>query len=80
MGPLKRYEIFRKPRGANPVWIESAATLEEANQRISELVSGPSEDYFVLDRANQSFLYAPRPARCVRKLVVVATGTKIAPS
>jgi CheY-like chemotaxis protein len=70
MGPLKRYEIFRKPLDADPVWAESAETLEEANRRMGELISGRPADYFVLDRAQQSFLCAPEHAHCVRTLVV----------
>jgi hypothetical protein len=70
MGPLKRYEIFRKPLDADPVWAESAETLEDANRRIGELTSGRPADYFVFDRAKQSFLCAPQHAQCVRTLVV----------
>jgi CheY-like chemotaxis protein len=67
-GPLKRYEIFLKLPPANPIWIESTESWEEATKRISELAFVQPGDYFIFDRLDRDFKAAAQSR--VRTLVV----------
>jgi hypothetical protein len=58
MNALKRYEIFHRPVIGEPVWLESAETLEEAGERLRDLATDGG-DYFGFDRNNCIFFYPP---------------------
>ena len=56
MSSRPRHEIIQMLPGKQAVWIESAATLDEAKNRVRELVQMFPGDYFIFDRENACFV------------------------
>jgi hypothetical protein len=56
MNHPQRYGIFRKPHSEQPCWVESAETLDDAVNRMSQLTQMFPADYFIFDRALSHFI------------------------
>jgi hypothetical protein len=56
MMPPQRYEIFQKLPSKSPTWVESSTGLEDARNRLNELIEMFPADYFILDCGNSCFI------------------------
>lgn len=75
-GPV---ELFRKLPNGEPLWLESCASLESAQDRIHELSSAQPGHYFTFDRQNRTFAVAERAcltllARLLRLRIMLCFG------
>jgi hypothetical protein len=58
-----RYEIFQKPAGQQPAWVETATSLNDAKKRLKELAIMFPADYFIFDTANSCFIVPHEAAK-----------------
>lgn len=62
MSSLSRYEIFQMLPSKQAVFIESAASLDEAKNRLTELIQiFPDDYYFIFDKDNRCFVIPSNP-------------------
>jgi hypothetical protein len=59
-GPLGQSELFRRLPEGDPVWPESCASQEIAVDRVHELASMQSGNYFVFDGEQRTMVAAER--------------------
>lgn len=55
MKTAPRYEIFRRVR-KNTQWIETAASLHDAQARVKQLAATSPGHYFIFDPVNMDFI------------------------
>ena len=58
--PYRSFDIFQKLPNGDHLWIETWATLEEARQRVLELVRKDSGNYAVYDGSLGKFVFPLR--------------------
>lgn len=57
VGRLSRYDIFQKLPEIGPTWVETAPTLESAEERLKQLKAWfPAADYFIFDTEHARFI------------------------
>jgi hypothetical protein len=55
------YDIFRRLPGG-PMWIETVADLEDAKERLANLIESRPGDYFVFDASSSKIVFVAEPA------------------
>jgi hypothetical protein len=49
---LQTYDIFRVYEDGTPVWLEPAATFQEANARVNQFGANEPGEYFIFNQNN----------------------------
>ena len=56
MTSMPRYEIFQKLPDKQPIWVETATSLDDAKLRLKDLTVMFPGDYFIFDVTNTCFI------------------------
>jgi hypothetical protein len=74
MNLVALYEIFQKPPGQQPLWVETATSLNEARIRLKQLSAMFPANYFIFDSENACFLV---PCHAAERESEVSTSAKL---